>query len=60
MRLPHPGQRFGVHRRPQWQGSHASAPPSTAFRGPMGSSTEGPSGCIRMRLPHPGQRFAAP
>eukprot|EP00959_Pyramimonas_sp_CCMP1952_P211957 4435517-Pyramimonas_sp.AAC.1 len=25
------------------------APPSTAFRGPIGSSTEGPSGCAHMR-----------
>eukprot|EP00959_Pyramimonas_sp_CCMP1952_P330000 6909456-Pyramimonas_sp.AAC.1 len=28
-------------------------PPSTAFRGPRGSSTEGPSGTARMRQPPP-------
>eukprot|EP00959_Pyramimonas_sp_CCMP1952_P034871 730440-Pyramimonas_sp.AAC.1 len=27
---------------------------------PIGSSTEGPSGKLRMRLPHPAQRFVAP
>eukprot|EP00959_Pyramimonas_sp_CCMP1952_P145278 3041839-Pyramimonas_sp.AAC.1 len=29
-----------LHRRSQWRSSHASPPPSTAFRGPTGSSTE--------------------
>eukprot|EP00959_Pyramimonas_sp_CCMP1952_P265503 5551539-Pyramimonas_sp.AAC.1 len=49
-----------LHRRPQWRRSHASAPPSTAFRGPIGSSTGGPSGDVRMRLRHPLQCFVAP
>ena len=46
-----------LHRRPQWQGPHgATAPfwhtPHTA-RGPIGSSTEGPSGGVRTRSrPH--------
>eukprot|EP00959_Pyramimonas_sp_CCMP1952_P443142 9277805-Pyramimonas_sp.AAC.1 len=40
-------------RRSQWRSPHASATPSTAFCGPMGSSTEGPSGAARVRLPHP-------
>eukprot|EP00959_Pyramimonas_sp_CCMP1952_P378249 7923506-Pyramimonas_sp.AAC.1 len=40
-----------LHRRPQWLRSRASPPPSTALRSPIGSSTEGPSGCTRMRLP---------
>eukprot|EP00959_Pyramimonas_sp_CCMP1952_P101162 2116386-Pyramimonas_sp.AAC.1 len=44
---------------PQWQSSQASPPPSTALRGPIGSSTEGPKGKVRMRLPRPGQRFVA-
>eukprot|EP00959_Pyramimonas_sp_CCMP1952_P340497 7131848-Pyramimonas_sp.AAC.1 len=49
-----------LHRRPQWHRPHASPESSTAPRGPMGDSTEGPSGTVRMRLPHPVQRFLAP
>ena len=48
-----------LHRRSQWRSPHAPLPPSTAFRGPIGSSTEGPSGGARMRLPRPGRRFVA-
>eukprot|EP00959_Pyramimonas_sp_CCMP1952_P174721 3651620-Pyramimonas_sp.AAC.1 len=48
MRFPHPGQRFvahrELHRRPQWEWAHALPPPRAAFRGPIGSFTEGPSG----------------
>ena len=46
-----------LHRRPQWQGPHA-VPPSFrrtphTVRGPIGSSTEGPSGRVRMQFqPH--------
>eukprot|EP00959_Pyramimonas_sp_CCMP1952_P090039 1884914-Pyramimonas_sp.AAC.1 len=36
------------------------SPPSTAFRGPTGSSSEGHSGGVRMRFPLPVQRFVAP
>eukprot|EP00959_Pyramimonas_sp_CCMP1952_P195768 4093137-Pyramimonas_sp.AAC.1 len=36
------------HRSPLWCSSHASPPPRTALRGPIGSSTEGPSGAVRM------------
>eukprot|EP00959_Pyramimonas_sp_CCMP1952_P451968 9462966-Pyramimonas_sp.AAC.1 len=44
----------------QWRCPHAVARPSAAFRGGLiGSSTEGPSGGVRMRLPHPVQRFVA-
>eukprot|EP00959_Pyramimonas_sp_CCMP1952_P301092 6299660-Pyramimonas_sp.AAC.1 len=39
-----------LHRRPQCLYSHAPPPPSTAFRSPIGSSTEGRIGCTRMRL----------
>eukprot|EP00959_Pyramimonas_sp_CCMP1952_P253100 5287281-Pyramimonas_sp.AAC.1 len=44
-----------LHRRPQWLRSHAGPPqfrhtPHT-FRGPIGNSTEGPRGCVRMRHP---------
>eukprot|EP00959_Pyramimonas_sp_CCMP1952_P027755 582500-Pyramimonas_sp.AAC.1 len=49
-----------LHRRPQWRSSHASPPPSIAFRGPVGSTTEGLGGAVRMCLPHPVQRFVAP
>eukprot|EP00959_Pyramimonas_sp_CCMP1952_P430330 9013453-Pyramimonas_sp.AAC.1 len=31
--------------------------PSTVLRGPIGSSTEGHSGAVRMRVPHPRHRF---
>eukprot|EP00959_Pyramimonas_sp_CCMP1952_P339091 7101363-Pyramimonas_sp.AAC.1 len=34
--------------------------PTAALLGPIGSSTESPSGAVRMRLPHPVQRFVAP
>eukprot|EP00959_Pyramimonas_sp_CCMP1952_P259320 5421428-Pyramimonas_sp.AAC.1 len=27
----------GFHRRPQWRSPHASPPPTTALRSPMGS-----------------------
>eukprot|EP00959_Pyramimonas_sp_CCMP1952_P292705 6121791-Pyramimonas_sp.AAC.1 len=40
-----------LHRRSQWCRSYASPLPSTAFCGPVGSSTEGPRGAVRMRLP---------
>eukprot|EP00959_Pyramimonas_sp_CCMP1952_P123399 2579776-Pyramimonas_sp.AAC.1 len=33
---------------------------SRTFSGPIGSSTEGPSGRVHMRLAHPVQRFVAP
>ena len=57
-----------LHRRPQWQSLHGDA---TSFwhtphsaRGPMGSSTEGPSGRARMVYPPhfgtPLTRFVAP
>eukprot|EP00959_Pyramimonas_sp_CCMP1952_P418813 8773465-Pyramimonas_sp.AAC.1 len=49
----------GLHRRPHWLRSHAVPPPRAALRGPVGSSTEGPSGCTRMRLRFSGQRFVA-
>ena len=43
-----------LHRRPQWQRPHA-VPPSFrhtlhTFRGPIGSSTEGPSGSARVQF----------
>eukprot|EP00959_Pyramimonas_sp_CCMP1952_P136520 2857005-Pyramimonas_sp.AAC.1 len=44
-------------RWPQWRCPHAFPPPSTALRGPTGSSKEGPSGGVRMRFPHSVQRF---
>ena len=44
-----------LHRRPQWQGSHASPGPFRhtphTVRGPIESSTEGPCGRVRLR-PH--------
>eukprot|EP00959_Pyramimonas_sp_CCMP1952_P411461 8622127-Pyramimonas_sp.AAC.1 len=49
-----------LHRMPQWRRSHAPAPPNTALPGPIGSSTEGPSGDVRMRPPHPIQHLGAP
>ena len=49
-----------LHRRSQWRSPHASLTPSSALRGPIGSSTESPSGAARMRFPHPAQRFVAP
>eukprot|EP00959_Pyramimonas_sp_CCMP1952_P449801 9418087-Pyramimonas_sp.AAC.1 len=49
-----------LRRRLQWHRPHASTSPRTAFRGPMGSSTEGSSGTGRMRQRHPGQRAVAP
>eukprot|EP00959_Pyramimonas_sp_CCMP1952_P118485 2477422-Pyramimonas_sp.AAC.1 len=42
-----------LNRRLQWRCPRAFPPPSTAPRGPIGSSTEGSSGCVRMRLLHP-------
>eukprot|EP00959_Pyramimonas_sp_CCMP1952_P235536 4922347-Pyramimonas_sp.AAC.1 len=42
-----------LHRRTQLRCSHASSPPSTTLRGPIGSSTEGLSGGVRMRFPYP-------
>eukprot|EP00959_Pyramimonas_sp_CCMP1952_P226354 4732671-Pyramimonas_sp.AAC.1 len=47
-----------LHRRFPWRSPHASPSPSTAFRGPIGSATEGPRGAVRMRLPRV-QRFVA-
>eukprot|EP00959_Pyramimonas_sp_CCMP1952_P155935 3261397-Pyramimonas_sp.AAC.1 len=44
-----------LHLRPQWGWPRASATPSAAFRGPIGSSTEGPSGGGHMRPPRPVQ-----
>eukprot|EP00959_Pyramimonas_sp_CCMP1952_P312171 6533531-Pyramimonas_sp.AAC.1 len=38
-----------LHRRIQWQGPHASTPPRTSLRGPIGGSTEGSTGRVRMR-----------
>eukprot|EP00959_Pyramimonas_sp_CCMP1952_P445190 9321706-Pyramimonas_sp.AAC.1 len=49
-----------LHRRPESGCSHASPPRRTAFRGPIGSSTESPTEGVRMRLPRQGQRFVAP
>ena len=44
-------------RRPQWLRSHAVPPPLRhtphTFRGPIGSSTEGPMAAVRMRPAHP-------
>ena len=40
-----------LHRRSQICRPHASDTPSAAFRGPVGSSTEGPRSAVRMR-PH--------
>eukprot|EP00959_Pyramimonas_sp_CCMP1952_P256086 5348785-Pyramimonas_sp.AAC.1 len=48
-----------LRQKPQWRCSHASAHPSTAPRGPIGSSNEGPSGEVRMRPPHTAQRSVA-
>eukprot|EP00959_Pyramimonas_sp_CCMP1952_P105585 2207636-Pyramimonas_sp.AAC.1 len=45
-----------LHRRPSGK-VHMRFPPHV--RGPMGSSTEGPSVTVRMRLPHLVQRFVA-
>eukprot|EP00959_Pyramimonas_sp_CCMP1952_P083381 1742613-Pyramimonas_sp.AAC.1 len=60
MRPPRPAQRFVAPRGAQpkaavGRGPHASPTPRTALRGPIGSSTEGPSGGARMRPPRPGQ-----
>eukprot|EP00959_Pyramimonas_sp_CCMP1952_P422307 8846622-Pyramimonas_sp.AAC.1 len=55
-----PTQYSVAWRRPQWHRPHATPPPSTPFRGPIGSSTEGTSGTARMRHSHPVQRFVAP
>eukprot|EP00959_Pyramimonas_sp_CCMP1952_P028442 596438-Pyramimonas_sp.AAC.1 len=49
-----------LNRRPQGRVSHAVPPLSTAFRGPRGTSTEGPNGAVRMRPPHPKLRFVTP
>eukprot|EP00959_Pyramimonas_sp_CCMP1952_P233789 4885615-Pyramimonas_sp.AAC.1 len=46
-----------LHRRPQWHRSHAFLLPGTALRDPIRSSTEGPTGAVRMRFPRLGQRF---
>eukprot|EP00959_Pyramimonas_sp_CCMP1952_P002153 44244-Pyramimonas_sp.AAC.1 len=45
--------------RPQWGWPHASVTPSTAPRGPIGSSTQGPSVGGHMRPPRPAQRSVA-
>eukprot|EP00959_Pyramimonas_sp_CCMP1952_P397052 8319206-Pyramimonas_sp.AAC.1 len=50
----------GLHRRPQWQSSHVSLLPSTAFCVPIESSTEGPSATARMCFSHTVQRFLPP
>eukprot|EP00959_Pyramimonas_sp_CCMP1952_P279352 5840652-Pyramimonas_sp.AAC.1 len=50
----------GLNRKRQWRCSHAPPRPSRALRNPIGSSTEGDSGGVRMRLPCPVQRFVAP
>eukprot|EP00959_Pyramimonas_sp_CCMP1952_P003132 64769-Pyramimonas_sp.AAC.1 len=64
MRLPPQGSASRPHKefhlRPQWKYSYAFPPHNTAFRGPTGSSTYGPSGGVHMCVPHPGQRFVAP
>eukprot|EP00959_Pyramimonas_sp_CCMP1952_P083088 1736648-Pyramimonas_sp.AAC.1 len=65
MRPPRPAQRsvafyVELHGSSQWGCPHASATPSTAFRGLIGSHTCGPSGGGGMRPPHPVQRFVAP
>eukprot|EP00959_Pyramimonas_sp_CCMP1952_P038121 797632-Pyramimonas_sp.AAC.1 len=45
----------------QWRCPHASPPPSTALRGPIGSPTECPSGGVHMRaLPPPTAAFRGP
>eukprot|EP00959_Pyramimonas_sp_CCMP1952_P411195 8616647-Pyramimonas_sp.AAC.1 len=44
-----------VQLRPHRRCPHAFPLPSTAFRGPEGSS-----GTVHIHLPHPVQRFAAP
>eukprot|EP00959_Pyramimonas_sp_CCMP1952_P112378 2349720-Pyramimonas_sp.AAC.1 len=41
-----------LRRRHQWNRPHAPPPHSTALCGPIGSSTESPSGAARMRHPH--------
>eukprot|EP00959_Pyramimonas_sp_CCMP1952_P356348 7462828-Pyramimonas_sp.AAC.1 len=38
-----------LHRRPQWRCSHAFPPPSAAFRGLIGSSTECPMATFAWR-----------
>eukprot|EP00959_Pyramimonas_sp_CCMP1952_P073575 1537657-Pyramimonas_sp.AAC.1 len=50
----------GLHRRSQWRSPHAVPAPGTTFRGPRGSSTEGPSGAARMRFLRPVLSFVAP
>eukprot|EP00959_Pyramimonas_sp_CCMP1952_P178718 3735643-Pyramimonas_sp.AAC.1 len=47
-----------LHRRDRCYRPRAYPPPSTAFRGPIRSSTDGPSATARMRPPHPA--FASP
>eukprot|EP00959_Pyramimonas_sp_CCMP1952_P344920 7223721-Pyramimonas_sp.AAC.1 len=37
-----------LHRMPHWGCPHAVPPPREAFRGRIGSSTEGPGGGARM------------
>eukprot|EP00959_Pyramimonas_sp_CCMP1952_P126924 2654517-Pyramimonas_sp.AAC.1 len=49
-----------LHRRLQCHRPLASPPLSTALRGPMGSSTEGPSTTVHMRPAPSVQRFVAP
>eukprot|EP00959_Pyramimonas_sp_CCMP1952_P449555 9413054-Pyramimonas_sp.AAC.1 len=58
MRFPHTVQRFvasswGHTEGPLWRCSHAFPPPSKAPRGLIGSSTEGPSGGVRMFFHRP-------
>eukprot|EP00959_Pyramimonas_sp_CCMP1952_P055980 1169522-Pyramimonas_sp.AAC.1 len=69
MRHRHPGQLFVAP-----QGATPKAPvagpacvtatdygiPHHTVRVPIGSPTEGPTGCVRMRHRHPGQRFVGP
>eukprot|EP00959_Pyramimonas_sp_CCMP1952_P075910 1586454-Pyramimonas_sp.AAC.1 len=49
-----------LHRRSQWRSSHAVLAPSTAFLGPIGRFTEGPTGGHRMRFLCPVHRCVAP
>eukprot|EP00959_Pyramimonas_sp_CCMP1952_P444163 9298977-Pyramimonas_sp.AAC.1 len=42
-----------LHEWPQWQNSHAVPSPGTALRGPIGNSTERPTGGTRTRFMRP-------
>eukprot|EP00959_Pyramimonas_sp_CCMP1952_P287173 6005647-Pyramimonas_sp.AAC.1 len=55
MRFPKPVHRFVASSEAPARGTARmrQPPPSIALRGPIRSSTEGPSGSARMRLPHP-------